>query len=71
MFDLELITEVDLISARRGLQQRLTALTDAVRRRQDAAERLWYYVYGEKAYLVLSLAAKSLLAWQIYFPSLD
>ncbi len=29
------------------------------------------YVYGEKTYLVLSLAAKSLLAWQIYFPSLD
>jgi hypothetical protein len=29
------------------------------------------YVYGERAYLVLSLAAKSLLAWQIYFPSLD
>jgi Heliorhodopsin len=29
------------------------------------------YVYGEKAYLVLSLTAKSLLAWQIYFPSLD
>ncbi|TFH15344.1 MAG: hypothetical protein E4H05_08365 [Acidimicrobiales bacterium] len=29
------------------------------------------YLYGEKAYLVLSLAAKSLLAWQIYFPSLD
>jgi hypothetical protein len=29
------------------------------------------YIYGEKAYLVLSLAAKSLLAWQIYFPSLD
>ncbi len=29
------------------------------------------YVYGEKMYLVLSLAAKSLLAWQIYFPSLD
>jgi hypothetical protein len=29
------------------------------------------YVHGEKAYLVLSLAAKSLLAWQIYFPSLD
>ena len=27
------------------------------------------YVYGEKAYLVLSLAAKSLLAWQIYFPA--
>ncbi len=29
------------------------------------------YVHGEKAYLVLSLVAKSLLAWQIYFPSLD
>lgn len=29
------------------------------------------YVFGEKAYLVLSLVAKSLLAWQIYFPSLD
>ena len=29
------------------------------------------YLHGEKAYLVLSLAAKSLLAWQIYFPSLD
>ena len=26
------------------------------------------YIYGEKMYLVLSLAAKSLLAWQIYFP---
>jgi len=29
------------------------------------------YLYGERAYLVLSLVAKSLLAWQIYFPSLD
>ena len=29
------------------------------------------YVYGEKTSLVLSLAAKSLLAWQICFPSLD
>ena len=29
------------------------------------------YIYGEKAYLVLSLVAKSLLAWQIYFASLD
>jgi hypothetical protein len=29
------------------------------------------YLYGEKVYLVLSLAAESLLAWQIYFPSLD
>ena len=28
------------------------------------------YLYGEKAYLVLSLAAKSVLAWQIYGGSL-
>lgn len=28
------------------------------------------YVYGEKVYLVLSLVAKSLLAWYIYFGSL-
>jgi hypothetical protein len=28
------------------------------------------YVYGEKAYLVLSLVAKSVLAWQIYGGSL-
>lgn len=29
------------------------------------------YVHGEKTYLVLSLTAKTLLAWQIYFPSLS
>ena len=29
-----------------------------------------HYAYGEKTYLVLSLAAKSLLAWQIYGGSL-
>ncbi len=28
------------------------------------------YAYGEKAYLVLSLGAKSVLAWQIFGPSL-
>jgi len=28
------------------------------------------YAHGEKVYLILSLLAKSLLAWQIYFPSL-
>jgi hypothetical protein len=28
------------------------------------------YLYGEKVYLVLSLAAKSFLAWQIYGGSL-
>jgi outer membrane protein len=49
MSDLKLIAEVDLITSQRGLQQRLTALTDSVRRRQDAAERLLFLVYGEKA----------------------
>jgi hypothetical protein len=28
------------------------------------------YLFGERAYLVLSLVAKSLLAWQIFFPTL-
>jgi Heliorhodopsin len=28
------------------------------------------YLFGERAYLVLSLTAKSLLAWQIFFPTL-
>ncbi|MEO1059486.1 MAG: hypothetical protein AAFY28_21475, partial [Actinomycetota bacterium] len=28
------------------------------------------YLFGEKSYLVLSLVAKSLLAWQIYGGSL-
>jgi hypothetical protein len=29
------------------------------------------YLFGEKTYLVLSLVAKSLLAWQIYGGSLS
>jgi hypothetical protein len=28
------------------------------------------YLFGERAYLLLSLTAKSLLAWQIFFPTL-
>ena len=28
------------------------------------------YLFGEKAYIVLSLTAKSLLAWQVFFPVL-
>ena len=28
------------------------------------------YVFGEKAYIVLSLTAKALLAWQVFFPVL-
>jgi hypothetical protein len=29
------------------------------------------YVFGEKAYIVLSLVAKSLLAWQVFFGTLQ
>ena len=29
------------------------------------------YIYGEKAYIVLSLVAKSLLAWQVFFGTLQ
>ena len=29
------------------------------------------YLFGEKAYIVLSLVAKSLLAWQVYFGTLN
>ncbi|WP_415383357.1 heliorhodopsin HeR [Halosimplex sp. TS25] len=29
------------------------------------------YLYGERAYIVLSLVAKSLLAWQVYFGALN
>jgi hypothetical protein len=28
------------------------------------------YLFGERIYLLLSLSAKSLLAWQIFFPTL-
>jgi hypothetical protein len=28
------------------------------------------YVYGEKVYIILSLTAKALLAWQVFFPVL-
>jgi Heliorhodopsin len=28
------------------------------------------YLFGEKAYIVLSLTAKALLAWQVFFPVL-
>jgi len=29
------------------------------------------YLYGERAYIILSLVAKSLLAWQVYFGALN
>ena len=28
------------------------------------------YLYGEKVYIILSLTAKALLAWQVFFPVL-
>ena len=49
MRDLALIAEVDLITSKRGVQSRLTSLTEARRRRQDAMERLVFLVYAEKA----------------------
>ena len=30
----------------------------------------WDYLYGEKVYILLSLTAKALLAWQVFFPVL-
>jgi hypothetical protein len=29
------------------------------------------YLYGEKVYIILSLTAKALLAWQVFFPVLQ
>jgi outer membrane protein TolC len=49
MLQLKLISEVDLISSRRGQQERLTTLTEAVRQRRDAADRLLFLVYGRTA----------------------
>ncbi|MBI5440288.1 MAG: TolC family protein [Deltaproteobacteria bacterium] len=48
MRSLELISDVDLITSRRGAQARLTSLTEASRRRQDAADQLLFFVYGER-----------------------
>jgi hypothetical protein len=28
------------------------------------------YLFGEKTYIILSLTAKALLAWQVFFPVL-
>ena len=49
MRELALIADIDLITSRRGLQSRLTSLTEARRRRQDAMERLVFLVYAERA----------------------
>ena len=49
LLELELISELDVITSRRGEQQRLTSLTEATRRRQDAADRLFFVVYGRRA----------------------
>ncbi len=49
MRSLGLVADVDLITSRRGVQVRRTSLTEATRRRRDAAEQLLLFVYGEKA----------------------
>jgi len=47
--DLELLAEADLITAQAGEQARRTALVDAIRNREDAAEALLFLVYGREA----------------------
>jgi outer membrane protein TolC len=49
LLELNLISEVDAITSRRGVQQRLTTLTEATRQRKDAAERLIFLVFGDSA----------------------
>jgi len=50
---LQLIAAVDLITARQGVAARLTAVTDAARQRQDASDRLVFFVHGQEAEAVL------------------
>ena len=45
----DMVTELDVITARRTLAQRRTSLLDAQRQRSDAAEALLFLVYGEDA----------------------
>jgi outer membrane protein len=47
--DLELLSEADLVTAQAGEQERRTALIDAVRSREDAADALLFLVYGREA----------------------
>jgi outer membrane protein len=49
MQQLELISQVDVITSQQGEASRLTALTDARRQRQDAAQRLIFLVFGSRA----------------------
>jgi outer membrane protein len=58
MQQLDLISEVDVITSRQGEASRLTALTDARRQRQDTAQRLIFLVYGPRA--AEELAARDL-----------
>jgi outer membrane protein TolC len=58
MRELELISEVDLITSEQGEASRLTALTDARRQRQDAAQELIFLVYGART--AEELAARDL-----------
>lgn len=47
--ELELLADADLVSARAGVQSRLTILTDASRAREDAVDTLLFLVYGREA----------------------
>lgn len=47
--ELELLADADLVSARAGVQARLTVLTDAIRAREDAVDALLFLVYGREA----------------------
>jgi len=47
--DLRLLAGADLITARAGEQERQTALVDAIRNREDAAEALLFLVFGREA----------------------
>jgi outer membrane protein TolC len=49
LLELKLLSEYDIITSRRGVEQRLATLTSSVRSRQDAAESLLFLVYGRKA----------------------
>ena len=49
MLELELIAEVDLVTARQAVASRQTLLTQAIKNRKDAEEALVFLVFGEEA----------------------
>ena len=49
LLDLELLAAAEVVTARQGVAARRTLLTDAIRRREDAAELLIFLVFGADA----------------------